>query len=119
MRGSEQKPQTEPSVVPLVVEVAALLYHQAPCTQEPESHHAANRKVALRARAADGHWSSSAASPFPASSQITQYSCSIAGMSLGERNAAKALKSAQLHCTPQFSNRLFSCSSEYNTTHYN
>ena len=102
LHGHKQNPQTEASVVPLAVEVAALLYHQAPCTQEPKSRHAADRKVALRARAADGHRSSSTASPFPSSllSQIIQYSCNIARISFRARHSAKALQSAQLLRSP-------------------
>lgn len=120
LHGSEQKPQTEANVVPLAVEVAGLLY-QALCTQKPKSYHAANRKVAPRAPAADSHWNSSTASPFPSHllSQIIHYSCNIIRISFREHHSAKALKSAQLHCTPQFSNWLFSCSSEHNTMHYN
>ena len=72
LHGSEQKPQTEANVVPLAVEVAALLY-QGLCTRKPKSYHAANRKMALRAQAADSHWNSSTASPSPATSSHTSY----------------------------------------------
>lgn len=39
-----------------------------------------------------------------ASSHSSQYSCITTRISFGEHQSAKALKSAQLHCTPQFSN---------------
>lgn len=61
------------------------------CTQEPKSHRAADRKVALRARAADGHRSGSTAGPCPSGllPQITQCGCSITGIRFGEHPVPK------------------------------
>jgi len=87
---------------------------QATYMWDPESHkqQAANRKVAPSTQKAACHFS---ATPFPRGlHQITQYSCSIPRISFRECLGAKALQSAQSHCSPWFRNQLSSCSSEHN-----